>query len=157
LTRSDDRNVASGLDDSGGQDALARILDLCEHMQRDQAAIQATARDLFSALAATRMPGRPRAPRIPLSLPRLLAAYERSLVLWALARSRGEQTTAARLLGIRATTLNEKMKRMGISRPHEAALQAPPAFGSASVPHGDLLQRERSTNRASASRRGYER
>ena len=112
-----------------------RIFDLCERMHSDERALQASARDLFSSL--TVRTGRHGGPRAPLNLPHALLAYERSLVLWALAQSRGQQKAAARLLGIRPSTLNAKMKRMAISRPHEEALQSSAEIGPLGPsPHG---------------------
>jgi len=46
----------------------------------------------------------------------LLEAYERSLILAALGAVGGRQRSAAALLRILPTTLNEKMKRLGIGR-----------------------------------------
>ena len=55
--------------------------------------------------------------------------YERNLIQNALAAAGGHQRRAARALGIRPTTLNEKMKRLGLRRdtmpPTEAAPTAP--------------------------------
>jgi hypothetical protein len=53
----------------------------------------------------------------------LLDDYERSLILAALAAVGGRQRSAAALLRILPTTLNEKMKRLGIGRhrPHRVA------------------------------------
>src|SRR5687768_11154940 len=51
------------------------------------------------------------------ALPVLLAAYERNLLQWALARTGGNQKEAAALLGIRPTTLHEKLKRLRLSLP----------------------------------------
>ena len=48
------------------------------------------------------------------SLSQSVAAYERQLIEDALDQSGGVQRRAARLLGIRPTTLNEKIKRFGI-------------------------------------------
>jgi DNA-binding NtrC family response regulator len=50
-------------------------------------------------------------------LKRLLEAYERSLILEALAAHHGHQRRAAARLGILPTTLHEKMKRLGLLRP----------------------------------------
>jgi len=49
-----------------------------------------------------------------LSLGEAVASYERRLIKEALDRSAGVQRQAARLLGIRPTTLNEKLKRLGL-------------------------------------------
>ncbi len=43
---------------------------------------------------------------------RVVASFERSLILNALARSKGNKTEAARRLGLRRTTLVEKLKRL---------------------------------------------
>ncbi|HVR71822.1 MAG TPA: helix-turn-helix domain-containing protein [Vicinamibacteria bacterium] len=42
--------------------------------------------------------------------------YERNLIVNALAAAGGHQRRAAAALGIRPTTLNEKMKRLGLRR-----------------------------------------
>jgi len=47
-----------------------------------------------------------------------LACYERALVHAALARANGCQRQAARLLGVLPTTLNEKLKRLGLRAPN---------------------------------------
>jgi DNA-binding NtrC family response regulator len=41
-------------------------------------------------------------------------AFEKKLILTALKRTKGVQNKAAKLLGVKATTLNEKIKRLGI-------------------------------------------
>jgi DNA-binding NtrC family response regulator len=43
-----------------------------------------------------------------------LIEYERELILYALDQAGGNQRRAARLLGVGATTLCEKMKRLGL-------------------------------------------
>jgi DNA-binding NtrC family response regulator len=48
------------------------------------------------------------------SLKRLVEDYERRLILDALARARGNQRRAAAELGCLPTTLNEKMRRLGL-------------------------------------------
>ncbi len=50
------------------------------------------------------------------SLPSLIDAYERSLILAALAATRGHQRRAARVLGIGATTLHAKLKRLRLDK-----------------------------------------
>ncbi len=50
----------------------------------------------------------------------LLADYERRLIREALASSGGVQRRAAERLGILPTTLNEKMKRLGVFRRSDA-------------------------------------
>jgi hypothetical protein len=57
-------------------------------------------------------------------LRKLLEDYERSLIFAALGAVGGRQRSAAALLRILPTTLNEKMKRLGI-RPHRAHKLAP--------------------------------
>ena len=42
--------------------------------------------------------------------------YERELIEATLARGRGVQKRAAEMLGLKATTLNEKIKRLGIGQ-----------------------------------------
>jgi hypothetical protein len=60
----------------------------------------------------------------------LIEGYERGLILAALGAVGGRQRSAAALLRILPTTLNEKMKRLGI-RPRRAARKVvpPPASG----------------------------
>ena len=48
------------------------------------------------------------------SLKQLLEDYERRLILAALERARGNQRRAAAELGCLPTTLNEKMRRLGL-------------------------------------------
>jgi DNA-binding NtrC family response regulator len=48
------------------------------------------------------------------SLKELVDAYERRLILEALDRARGNQRRAAAQLGCLPTTLNEKMRRLGL-------------------------------------------
>jgi two-component system response regulator PilR (NtrC family) len=50
--------------------------------------------------------------------------YERNLIVNALSAAGGHQRRAAAALGIRPTTLNEKMKRLGLRRD-----SAPPEVG----------------------------
>ena len=47
-------------------------------------------------------------------LKQLVEDYERRLILSALARARGNQRRAAAELGCLPTTLNEKMRRLGL-------------------------------------------
>jgi len=60
------------------------------------------------------------------SLRRLVEDYERRLILAALARARGNQRRAAAELGCLPTTLNEKMRRLGL----RACDQTPAADGT---------------------------
>ena len=56
------------------------------------------------------------------SLKTLVTDFERRLILEALAANGGNQRQAARALGVLPTTLNEKMKRLGLRpRDEEAA------------------------------------
>jgi DNA-binding NtrC family response regulator len=59
------------------------------------------------------------------SLRQLVEDYERRLILAALERARGNQRRAAAELGCLPTTLNEKMRRLGLR-----ACDKPPASGS---------------------------
>lgn len=49
------------------------------------------------------------------NLKRLVESYERTVIRWALASAGGQQNRAAAALGIKPTTLNEKIKRLGIT------------------------------------------
>jgi DNA-binding NtrC family response regulator len=67
------------------------------------------------------------------SLRQLVEDYERQLILAALGRARGNQRRAAAELGCLPTTLNEKMRRLGLracDRP--SASGSGPRLGSAS-------------------------
>lgn len=57
----------------------------------------------------------------PVALKRLIAEAELLLISDALARSNGTVANSARLLGLKRTTLVEKMKRMGLRAANEAA------------------------------------
>jgi DNA-binding NtrC family response regulator len=76
----------------------------------------------------------PRGAGGPSDLKQLLESYERALIMTALAASGGNQRQAALQLGLLPTTLNEKMKRLGLrGRPLEAmAPGAEPARGLSS-------------------------
>ncbi len=54
-------------------------------------------------------------------LHRILAGVEREHILHALRRSAGVVATAAQMLGIKRTTMVEKMRRLGIDRPERDA------------------------------------
>lgn len=54
----------------------------------------------------------------PANLKDLVTQYEKRLILEALEAARGNQRQAARALGVLPTTLNEKMKRLGL-RPRD--------------------------------------
>jgi DNA-binding NtrC family response regulator len=64
-------------------------------------------------------------------LKRLLEAYERGLILDALAASGGHQRRTAARLGILPTTLHEKMKRLGILKRRLVGEDAPSSNESA--------------------------
>lgn len=55
-----------------------------------------------------------------------LDEYERRLILEALEQSGGHRRRAAAALGLLATTLHEKMKRLGIWTPVRPSDPAPP-------------------------------
>jgi DNA-binding NtrC family response regulator len=76
----------------------------------------------------------PHGTRGPSDLKQLLESYERALIATALAASGGNQRQAAQQLGLLPTTLNEKMKRLGLrGRPLETmAPGAEPARGLSS-------------------------
>lgn len=54
----------------------------------------------------------------PLSLKRLLGDIEKAIILKALAKVNGNQKEAAAMLGLKYTTLNEKIKKYGIRLRH---------------------------------------
>ena len=58
---------------------------------------------------------RPRRKGDPIKLDLEMDSFEASLIRDALFKSKGNQRDAAKLLGIKATTLNAKMKRLGIA------------------------------------------
>ena len=58
---------------------------------------------------------RPRRKGDPIKLDNEMDAFEASLIRDALFKAKGNQRDASRLLGIKPTTLNAKMKRLGIS------------------------------------------
>jgi len=67
--------------------------------------------------------------RIPLRAPELkgkLEEFERAQILEALAKTTGNQTRAAKLLGIARRTLIKKMVRYGIERPRADGGRAEP-------------------------------
>lgn len=94
---------------------LAQVLRRYEALHAEQSRLNFVTRSLLASMATP--PPSPPDPAARVDLPRLLSQYERALVVWALERSRGQQQAASRLLGIRPSTLNEKMKRLGIARP----------------------------------------
>ena len=72
----------------------------------------------------------PSGARLP-SLKQLVEDYERRLILAALARAHGNQRRAAAELGCLPTTLNEKMRRLGL-RACDQSLSGPEADGTES-------------------------
>src|SRR5215470_11498642 len=61
-------------------------------------------------------------PERDLGLQEMVQRYEIELIRNALQRTRGNQRRAAKLLGVKVTTLNCKIKRFGISVGHEPDL-----------------------------------
>lgn len=55
------------------------------------------------------------------TLKEMVADFERSLILEALQASVGNQRRAAASLGVLPTTLNEKLKRLGLRPQHDLA------------------------------------
>ena len=51
--------------------------------------------------------------------------FERELIMRALELTGGHQVRASRLLGLKVTTLNSKVKRYGIPLPHDAKVARP--------------------------------
>jgi hypothetical protein len=86
---------------------------LRQHEDLESGHASALARALRSAIDP-RLGGSASAKGRVVNLPGLVKAYERGLVEWALAAAHGCQKDAAGLLGLSATTLNEKMKRFGL-------------------------------------------
>jgi DNA-binding NtrC family response regulator len=72
--------------------------------------------------------------RASTDLKALLEAYERSLIVEALAASGGHQRRTAARLGVLPTTLHEKMKRLGLLRQRgpnpSLSVMAGPGFAS---------------------------
>jgi transcriptional regulator with GAF, ATPase, and Fis domain len=96
---------------------LRRLRSLLDELERIEA-------DQRSALLAVLNPGEAVvAPRrqVPAGLKSLVEAYERTLILRALASAGGSQKQAAASLGVPHTTLNEKIKRLGIRLPGAAS------------------------------------
>ncbi len=63
------------------------------------------------------------------SLKQLVEDYERRLILGALERARGNQRRAAAELGCLPTTLNEKMRRLGLRACDRSPAGDGPEFG----------------------------
>lgn len=66
-------------------------------------------------------------------LPSLIEDYERKLILLALEAAGGHQRRAAASLGIRATTLSEKLRRLGLRQRRK---QAAPGVVASSIQEG---------------------
>jgi DNA-binding NtrC family response regulator len=67
-------------------------------------------------------------PDVPaMGLKARLEAYERQLIESALAAAGGHQRRAAAALGVLPTTLNEKLKRLGLRTSREAASPPDPS------------------------------
>jgi DNA-binding NtrC family response regulator len=73
--------------------------------------------------------------RNSLDLKALLEAYERSLIVEALAASGGHQRRTAARLGVLPTTLHEKMKRLGLLRQKPAPMGLVPMGATSSSAH----------------------
>ena len=71
--------------------------------------------------------------RNSMDLKALLEAYERSLIVEALAASGGHQRRTAARLGVLPTTLHEKMKRLGLLRQRPVAAGMVPMAGTGSA------------------------
>jgi len=101
-------------------------------MMKPRTSTPEPAKDGFqpTSLDLTSRPGDARSEDSASDLRGLLEAYERSLILAALAAVGGRQRSAADLLRILPSTLHEKMKRLGI-RPHR--VQRLRALGSPEV------------------------
>jgi DNA-binding NtrC family response regulator len=82
------------------------------------------------------VPGGARSGNGGTDLKALLEAYERSLIVEALAASGGHQRRTAARLGVLPTTLHEKMKRLGLLRRPgtESSSVAPPAASRVAYP-----------------------
>jgi DNA-binding NtrC family response regulator len=82
------------------------------------------------------VPGGARSGNGATDLKALLEAYERSLIVEALAASGGHQRRTAARLGVLPTTLHEKMKRLGLLRrpATENSNVAPPAASRVNYP-----------------------
>ncbi|PYS36494.1 MAG: hypothetical protein DMF75_00830 [Acidobacteria bacterium] len=77
-------------------------------------ALKEVALTLLHELESLRSLRPPRSSEQP-RLPEAVRRFETHLILAALQKTRGNQLRAARLLGVKHTTLNAKIKRYGIS------------------------------------------
>lgn len=85
------------------REALQQLLERAAELEAAEAAV----------LEAARRRDRRERPEQP-GLRALMENFERRLIEWALTLADGQQNRAALALGLRATTLNEKMKRLRI-------------------------------------------
>jgi len=112
----------SGQDFSyGGLSASIRDVPLSAHLEnlRDLTCSLLAELDSLGQLATQ--------PSKPVDLKDAVQRFERDLISAALERTRGNQSQAARLLGVKHTTLNAKVKRYQIHyspRPSEATSEA---------------------------------
>lgn len=67
-----------------------------------------------------------------IGLKTLLESFERNLIARALHESRGSQIKAARFLSLKATTLNQKIKRYGLRIHTYASIDCGPGNGRSS-------------------------
>jgi DNA-binding NtrC family response regulator len=99
------------------------VAELVEAVQREL--LNNIARTLLFAGTSTRGATKPQQPypverklfdaNQSIDLYEELRQYEINLIQWALRQARGKQKIAARLLGIRPTTLNNKIKHYNIA------------------------------------------
>jgi len=76
--------------------------------------------------ALTDSPAEPQSGFQKINLPQEVLDYEISLIRNALVRTGGRQNQAAEELGLKATTLNEKIKRFGLLQMNVVAARARP-------------------------------
>ena len=93
--------------------ALPRRREPPLHSRLDD--LRAMARSLVSALESLGLPGELE-PEGGLNLDDELKRYEIGLIRAALDKADGSQTRAARMLGVKVTTLNTKIKRYQLTR-----------------------------------------
>jgi transcriptional regulator with GAF, ATPase, and Fis domain len=120
------------------RNVIERAVVLCqgevlkpEDLLLQEGEIETAAVAVAPAPSATPVPGAPEdqqvTMRIPLRPPELkgkLEEFERAQILEALAKTTGNQTRAAKLLGIARRTLIKKMVRYGIERPRADSARA---------------------------------
>lgn len=93
--------------------ALPRLREPTPHSRLDD--LRAMARSLLTELESLGQPDAPE-PDGKLNLDDELKRYEIGLIRAALDKADGSQTRAARMLGVKVTTLNTKIKRYQIMR-----------------------------------------